>query len=1310
MTTQSLQSRLDAIVRRDVRLRSLSGIGWTWLVLGLVAWGIVGGLQPVGLPLALFWLAVPAAAVGLAFVMASRARQQRPTRQQIARRIEQIAPHVDARLITAIEQAPDLQTGRFNVLQQQVMTEASAFFRPEWPQQLVPRWKLAGSTGLIVCDLALLLGVLYVGGFSNGQPLSAALLATASPARTVDLPIVVEPGNAEIERGMSLLVIARFNGTLPNQVRLVQTPKAGGPEILPLTKALDDPVFGTRISAVQDDFTYVVEYDNQQTQEYRITVFDLPQLQRADIVVQSPEYTGQPQQRYPNAHDVTVVEQSQVTIECRVNKPLAAVALLDKDNAPRAMQRSEQDPLLWTTSWVPEKSARLKLALTDEQERTNRDPDQFRIEVVPNRPPRLELTFPGKDVQVSPLEELMVEGQAVDDFGLIEYGLVVAVAGREPVTVPLGANAAANRSQAIAHLQAMEELKVMPDDLVSYFLYAVDRGPDGQPRKVTSDLFFAEVRPFEETFRQLESPPGGGAGAQGGQSPQGNQFENLIQVQKQIVSATWNVIRNSATNWNQKTDEQLTTVSQSQTGNKTRLLEMMTQFQDAAQQRIAGVAVDQMTAATEQLGASAEERSSGPLDQAVVAEQAAYRQLLKLRARDHLVMQSQQSGGGGSSGGASPSEQQLQQLELSDRQNRYETQRSAGEQSTSAQQEDLGTLDRLKELARRQGDLNQKLRELDAALRLAGTPQEKEEIERQLKRLRDEQQQLLQDADELRNRLAQSQRQEQFQETRDQLEETRRRMVDATEALQEGQLSQALSSTSRAERDLQSMQQEFRQQTSARFAEAMRSLRESAREIAEQQQKLSEELAGKQPQTERRSLREDRTSQDLSGDFEQQRTDVTQLLDRARQIVQEAETAEPLLAQQLYDTIRKTREDQLEPALEAVPQLLQRGFMPEAQQAEEQARRGLERLQAGVDQAAESVLGSEVESLKRAKAELAELSQILQDELRQQMQREAGDRAGNSAEGEESAAGPGNTPAGEREGGGTSAPGTPMSESRPGQNGNPSNQNPSDQNPGDDEKTGAGVPGGSGQPSSSEMPGQGGASGNREGPQPGDSQQPGQPGSGQGGAGQQPGQGQQGQGQQGQGQGQSAAGGSAGEEGGQGSGSGGGSQPGDGEGAQPGMNGNGPGGLRGNDSSSSAQGGAPSPGGMQGGRDRGGMAGGPGGQGGPMSGEGYREWAERLRDVETMVNDPDLQAEVSRIREQARSLRAESQRHSKSPNWNLVQSSLYEPLVELQRRLAEEVAKRESDDALVPIDRDPVPARYKDLVRTYYERLGQGKE
>jgi hypothetical protein len=41
--------------------------------------------------------------------------------------------------------------------------------------------------------------------------------------------------------------------------------------------------------------------------------------------------------------------------------------------------------------------------------------------------------------------------------------------------------------------------------------------------------------------------------------------------------------------------------------------------------------------------------------------------------------------------------------------------------------------------------------------------------------------------------------------------------------------------------------------------------------------------------------------------------------------------------------------------------------------------------------------------------------------------------------------------------------------------------------------------------------------------------------------------------------------------------------------------------------------------------------------------------------------------------------------------------------------LQQELARREGSDSLVPLDHDPVPDRYSDLVRRYYENLGSGQ-
>jgi hypothetical protein len=116
-----------------------------------------------------------------------------------------------------------------------------------------------------------------------------------------------------------------------------------------------------------------------------------------------------------------------------------------------------------------------------------------------------------------------------------------------------------------------------------------------------------------------------------------------------------------------------------------------------------------------------------------------------------------------------------------------------------------------------------------------------------------------------------------------------------------------------------------------------------------------------------------------------------------------------------------------------------------------------------------------------------------------------------------------------------------------------------------------------------------------------------------------------------------------------------------------------------------------------------------GGPGGPVTGEGFREWSDRMRDVEELLDDPQWRAEAARIRDRVRGAREEFRRHAKTPDWSQLKSMVAEPIGELRARIDEELRRRESPDALVPIDRDPVPPQFAEGVRRYYERLGSGR-
>ncbi|GIT12860.1 MAG: hypothetical protein CM1200mP34_2660 [Verrucomicrobiales bacterium] len=138
--------------------------------------------------------------------------------------------------------------------------------------------------------------------------------------------------------------------------------------------------------------------------------------------------------------------------------------------------------------------------------------------------------------------------------------------------------------------------------------------------------------------------------------------------------------------------------------------------------------------------------------------------------------------GSGAAATATVPSPKLDQLQMQDSRNNYELESKAERQQQQARQqgeraEQLQTLNRLKELARRQSDLNERVQEFQIALLDAEDEAERERIERELKRLQEEQRELIDDLDEVQQRMESSQDDE-LAESRRQLEEAREQMEE----------------------------------------------------------------------------------------------------------------------------------------------------------------------------------------------------------------------------------------------------------------------------------------------------------------------------------------------------------------------------------------------------------------------------------------------------------------------------------------------------------------------------------------------------
>jgi hypothetical protein len=113
--------------------------------------------------------------------------------------------------------------------------------------------------------------------------------------------------------------------------------------------------------------------------------------------------------------------------------------------------------------------------------------------------------------------------------------------------------------------------------------------------------------------------------------------------------------------------------------------------------------------------------------------------------------------------------------------------------------------------------------------------------------------------------------------------------------------------------------------------------------------------------------------------------------------------------------------------------------------------------------------------------------------------------------------------------------------------------------------------------------------------------------------------------------------------------------------------------------------------------------------GGPLTGGDYVNWADRMRDVEQVLDPPDLRYQLATVRERASVLRGQYRQSGRAPDEKVVREQLIVPMTQVRVWLQEEIARQQNANSLVPLDRDPVPDNYSELVRKYYEKLGSAQ-
>ncbi len=612
----------------------------------------------------------------------------RLNRRRVIRRAEARFPQFEERLRTFSEQDAAPAPGAFGEL---LAADTLRVARGAHPGTLVSTLLLAGLLTCGVVCVAVLAWLIRSGPGYMGY--GAALLWTV-PRSGPLYELQVAPGDTTLRRHSDLLITAGVVGLKTRDVRLHVRIGTAAWQQVTMQPQPQSGGFRYLLSALPDHAEYYVEAGPLESAHFQAQVADVAQVRQIRVTYHFPAWTQMPDRIEERGGDLRAVQGTHAELAILTDQPLVHGALVLDDG--------KQLPLAVVTGntysvTVPlDKDGEYHLITVDRQRPTRITEDYF-IEAAEAAAPQVAIVKPGGDYRASPIEEVTINAQAADDFGLREFSLHYSVNGGPDQPLNLLPHAGTRQAHGAAVI-SLESMNLVPGDVVTVYAQAADARAQSR-----SQMVFLQADPYEREFSQSQQAGGGGGGGGGA-----NQQMDISRREKEIIAGTFAQADGRAAAARQA--EQAKFLSDVQNTLRGQAMSLtgrlqMRELTDANEQ-FSGFQKE-MSAAADAMTPAATKLAQLQWQQALPDEQKALQHLLRAETTFRQIQVAFGSAGGGGGGGSMGRDlASLSDLELDTQKNSYETAQSASPEQQRDQQIDAA-LRKLDELARKQEELAQ---------------------------------------------------------------------------------------------------------------------------------------------------------------------------------------------------------------------------------------------------------------------------------------------------------------------------------------------------------------------------------------------------------------------------------------------------------------------------------------------------------------------------------------------------------------------------------------------------------------------------
>ena len=729
--------------------------------------------------------------------------------------------------------------------------------------------------------------------------------------------LTVEPGNARILRGRSLAINLEVTGKAADKARLIYT-KGDPAADTELQRQEIDMVqiegkkrrFGYEIFNINENMGYYVTANGTESERYTVEVFDMPKLTAIEIAYTYPEYTKLKPIIQQGEGNIRAVAGSQAEVRITTNKAIESGTLTVDAGDPTPMAIFDGRTLTTTLDVLNDGKYTVKLLCVDGF--NNQAPIEYTITAIPDEPPEIVIKEPGRDIKATKLEEVKVLAEATDDYGVENMTLMYSIGSGEARELPVETvEVKAEKMISGAYVFYLEELDVEPGELISYYAQATDNNTRTGPGTSTSELYFIEVRPFNERYMQMD--------AEGQQAQQeGQPFPTLIADQRTIIKKTWKHIhsRPSAITEDYQSAVKQIGVEQDQLKDKTQRVtdELSMSMRDA---NVDPEMLMNLERAVGKMGEASDELFAIKPKAALPHEQDALELLTKAMMELDKVLTQMRSAG--SQAAADNIEMDMEDLQDTIEQDQIELDEQMREQTQEL-------LDQARDMLSQQEQLTQQSQQLARE----GQPSQREmqQNSQQEGQLAGQAQQMAEQAQQMGQSVGQgagNNTGQRMVQAGDALQQASENMQAASENMGAGQPQMGAAKGQKAEENLQQAIEELEKVAAQYTDQALEDVTEALDQLTAKQSEIREQTETLEEETRQDGIRvEDaRNASELANQQRTLRRDLDQLQRNLSNLREALNENEPQAARNVADANRRIIEEQASENMEDAQRALQ---------------------------------------------------------------------------------------------------------------------------------------------------------------------------------------------------------------------------------------------------------------------------------------------------------------------------------------------------------------------------------------------------